>query len=257
MFTFRSATISFFIILFLLNMVSIFIYPVNFVFYLLLILVYLTISVVFSFFIRSGFHMKVLCNAETTEKKIAITFDDGPHPEITPLILDILHNKAQVAFFIIGRKIKNNEEIIKRMDAEGHLIGNHSYTHSNWFDFFSPRKMKYELAKSDQDIMKITGKRPLLFRPPYGVINPMVKKAIRSSDYRIIGFSNRAWDTSSKNEEKILNRLIRKLRPGDILLLHDSCAQSAGVLIKLLQHLDNNGFSVVRPDELLNIQPYA
>jgi len=257
MFTFRSVTISFFILLFLLNLVSVFIYPLPFILYLLLILIYLSVSVIFSFFIGSGFHMKALYKAETREKKVAITFDDGPNHEFTPRILDILKNRAPAAFFIIGRNLDNNEQIIKRMATEGHIIGNHSYTHSYWFDFFSPAKMRNELSQTEKAIYQITGKKPLLFRPPYGVINPLLKKALQSFNYHVIGFSKRAWDTSEKSEEKILNRLIRKLQPGDIILLHDSVPASIKVLEKLLQFLDDNGYTVVRPDVLLNIQPYA
>jgi peptidoglycan-N-acetylglucosamine deacetylase len=256
MFNFRSVTLTFFILLFSLNIVSVFYSPVGLVFYILLITLYLFVSVLFSFFIRSGFHMKAMCNVKTDEKKVALTFDDGPHPLVTPRILDILHNRAGATFFVTGKNTGCNEALLKRAVAEGHIIGNHSWSHSNWFDFFTPGMMKREFMRTDKALFRILGKKPLLFRPPYGVINPMVRKALKSFNYHIIGFSNRSFDASLKDENKILKRITGKLQPGDIILLHDSVWRTTGVLEKLLNYLDDNGFKVVRLDELLNIQPY-
>jgi len=257
MITFRTTTITFFIFLFVMNMISLSMYLVPVLFYVILVFVYLFLSVFLSFFIRSGFYMKAYCKKETKERIIALTFDDGPDPEITTAILDIIMGKAKATFFCIGRKIDNNEQILKRMDSEGHLIGTHSYSHSDWFDLFSSTRMKKEFIKTDQKIFEITGKKPLLFRPPYGVINPPLKKALRSFLYHIIGFSNRAWDTTTKNEGKILERLVRKLKPGDVVLLHDSIPQCIPVLIGFMKYIEENGFTVVSLAELFEIQPYA
>jgi len=238
-------------------MISLAIHPIPVLFYIILVFVYLFLSVFLSFFIRSGFHMRAYCKKETKEKIIALTFDDGPDPEITPTILDILKGKANATFFCIGSRIEGNEQIIKRMDTESHLIGNHSYSHSNWFDLFSSTRMKNEFIQTDQKIFAITGKKPLLFRPPYGVINPLLKKALRSFNYHVIGFSNRPWDTMTKNKGRILDRLIIKLKPGDVVLLHDSVPQSIPVLERFLRFIEENGFTVVSLAELFEIQPYA
>jgi peptidoglycan/xylan/chitin deacetylase (PgdA/CDA1 family) len=117
--------------------------------------------------------------------------------------------------------------------------------------------MKKEFIKTDQKIFEITGKKTLLFRPPYGVINPLLKKALRSFNYHIIGFSNRAWDTTTKNEGKILDRLIHHLKPGDVVLLHDSIPQCIPVLKGFMKYIEENGFTVVSLAELFKIQPYA
>jgi peptidoglycan/xylan/chitin deacetylase (PgdA/CDA1 family) len=226
-------------------------------FYIILVSVYLFVSVFFSFFVRSGFHMKAYCRKETNEKIIALTFDDGPDPGITPVILDILKDKAKATFFCISRKIEGNEQILKRMDSEGHLIGSHSYSHSDWFDFFSSTRMKNEFILTDQKILEATGKKPLLFRPPYGVINPLVKKALQMFNYHVIGFSNRSWDTITKNEKKILERLTRKLKPGDVVLLHDSVPQCIPVLKGFMKYIEENGFTIVSIADLFEIQPYA
>jgi peptidoglycan-N-acetylglucosamine deacetylase len=237
-------------------MISLAVHPVPVLFYVLLVFVYLSVSVLFSFIIRSGFHMKAYCKKTTDQKVIALTFDDGPDPEITPLILDIMQGKANATFFCIGRKLEHNEQILKRMDDEGHLIGTHSYSHSGWFDLFSSNRMKKEFFMTDQKIFEVTGKKPLMFRPPYGVINPLLKKALRSFNYHIIGFSNRSWDTMTTNEGKILNRIMRKLKPGDIVLLHDSVPQSIPVLNEFLKIIEVKGYKIISLPEMFKIQSY-
>jgi peptidoglycan/xylan/chitin deacetylase (PgdA/CDA1 family) len=257
MITYRTTTITFFACLFMMNMISLSTFRVYIFVYIILIFLYLLVTILFSFFIRSGFYLKAYCNKETKEKIVALTFDDGPDPQITPEILDILKGKAPATFFCIGRKIEGNEGIIKRMEDEGHLIGTHSYSHSDWFDLFSSARMKNEFLQTDQKILEITGKKTLLFRPPYGVINPLLKKALRSFNYHIIGFSKRSWDTTTKDAGKIVNRLTRNLRPGDVVLLHDSVPQSIPVLKVFLKIIEEKGFRIVSVAELFKIQPYA
>jgi peptidoglycan-N-acetylglucosamine deacetylase len=256
MFTFRSTTFIFFLLLLLMNVLTFTGYSIPLFFYILLITIYLAISVTASFFISSGFHMKAICNRKTEQKVIAITFDDGPHSENTPAILDILKDRAKATFFCIGSKIEGNETLLKRMNEEGHLVGTHSYSHSNWFDFYSAKKMKAELRQSEDQVYKILGKKPLLFRPPYGVINPMLKKALGSFSYHIIGYSNRSLDTVTKDENRAVERLIRNLRPGDVVLLHDTVPYAASLLKKFLDKASDKGYIIIGLEELLNIQAY-
>ena len=257
MFTFRTTTIIFFLLLLLMNILTFAGVQIHFIFYILVVIGYIAVSVTASFFICSGFHLKALCDRKTEHKVIAITFDDGPHPINTPEILDILKDRAKATFFCIGSKMEGNESLVRRMNSDGHLIGTHSYTHSNWFDFFSSRRMKEELLKSEESVKNMIGKRPLLFRPPYGVINPMLKKALSSFSYHIIGYSNRSLDTVSKDENRVLDRLIRNLRPGDIVLLHETVPFAPALLRKLLYRIAEKGFIVVGLDELLSIKPYV
>ncbi len=257
MLTFRNTNIVFFILLFTLNFLGIFGFPVHYYHYILLVAFYLALSVSMSFFIRSGYHMKALCRAVTEEKIVSITFDDGPDGEVTPKILDQLREIGIPAtFFCIGHKIRGNETLLERMYSEGHLIGTHSYSHSNWFDFFSPANMRKELERSSQAIFIATGKRPLLFRPPYGVINPMLKRSLRGSGFHVIGFSNRAWDTSSRKKEIILARIMKNLKPGDIILLHDTIPENIEVIKTLTEQITHAGYRIVSLDNLLNILAY-
>jgi len=208
--------------------------------------------------IGSGFYVPVICAAETTEKKIAITFDDGPLLEHTPAILDILQKEqASAAFFCIGRRIAGHESLLKRIDAEGHVIGNHSFSHHFWFDMFGADKMLAELKQVDDAVIAVTGKRPRLFRPPYGVTNPNLAKAIRKGAYTPVGWNIRSLDTVVKDKEELLNRIKQGIRPGAVLLLHDSMQVTLQALPLLLQHLKQEGYRIERIDKLLNIPAYA
>jgi len=200
--------------------------------------------------------MKALCSKKTRQKVIAITYDDGPHPGNTGAILDILKDRAKATFFCTGKKIQGNEALLHRMNKEGHLVGTHSYSHSDWFDFYSAKKMKLELEQSEDLVYGILNKRPLLFRPPYGVINPMLKKALRSFSYHIIGYSNRSLDTVAKDENKAIERLVSRLSPGDIILLHDTVPFAASLLKKFLSRIADKGYIVIGLDEMFNIKAY-
>ena len=256
MFNFRSTTFLFFLLLLLMNILGLTGFSVHFAFYILLIASYITVSVTASFFICSGYHMKALCSRKTEQKVIAITYDDGPQPGNTGAILDVLKDRAKATFFCIGRKIKGNESLLKRMHEEGHLVGTHSFSHSNWFDLYSSKKMQKELKQSEELVFEILGKKPLLFRPPYGVINPMLKRALGAFSFHIIGYSNRSLDTVTKDENKAIERLMRRLKPGDIVLLHDTVPYAASLLKKFLCLISEKGYIVIGLDELLNIQPY-
>lgn len=202
--------------------------------------------------------MKVVCNGQTAEKVVSLTFDDGPDNQLTPKLLDQLHELGIPAtFFCIGKKVAENKDLLHRMDQEGHLIGTHSFTHSNWFDFFSSTRMRKELEESTKSIFHLIGKKPLLFRPPYGVINPMLKKALRGSGLIVIGFSNRAWDTSSRNEDTIRSRIIKNIRPGDIILLHDTIPETIEIIKSLAGILNEDGYRIISLDKLLNISAYG
>ncbi|MGA2822589.1 MAG: polysaccharide deacetylase family protein [Bacteroidales bacterium] len=257
MLTFRNTNIVFFILLFTLIILGILQFPVHYYYYIILFSLYMTLSVSMSFFIRSGYYMKALCNAVTEEKMVSITFDDGPDHDLAPKLLDQLKTLGIPAtFFCIGHKIKGNEELLKRMHSEGHLIGTHSYSHSNWFDFYSPIRMRRELENSTQKVFEATGKKPFLFRPPYGVINPMLKWALHGGGFYVIGFSNRSWDTSSRKKEIILARIMKNLKPGDIILLHDTVPENIEVIKNLVEKTKQAGYRIVPLDQLLNIPAY-
>jgi peptidoglycan/xylan/chitin deacetylase (PgdA/CDA1 family) len=147
--------------------------------YLILLIVYASVLFYGCYFINSNFFIPVVCSAKTNEKIIAISFDDGPDAENTVRILQMLKdNEIEAAFFCIGSRIAGNESLLKRAYNEGHLIGNHSFSHHFWFDMFSSKKMLADMRMMDVAMNSVIGKTPKLFRPPYGVTNPNLKKAI-------------------------------------------------------------------------------
>lgn len=208
--------------------------------------------------ISAGYFVKALCKADTDEKVVALSFDDGPHPVYTPRILDALRKyHAPASFFVIGKYIAGNEQILQRERAEGHLIGNHSYCHDFWFDMYSTNKMLGDIHKADDTIEKTIGARPILFRPPYGITNPNLKKAISRGNYVTLGWSIRSLDTTIKDKKKLLSRISDRIRPGDIILLHDSMEHTANILPELIETILKKGYRIKGIDEMLNIRAYA
>lgn len=210
-----------------------------------------------SSFIRLNYHVTAYCsNPKTDEKIVALTFDDGPS-ENTLEVLDILkkHN-ATATFFCIGKNIEKHPEILRRIDQEGHLIANHSYSHSDFFDFYRKNRVAQELKETDNLILEITGKKPQLFRPPYGVTNPSIRRALEITKHKTIGWNIRSMDGISKNTSAIFNRIVRQLSPGSVVLLHDTRVQTNAVLEQLLLSVAEKNFRVVSLEKLLNLKPY-
>jgi len=208
-----------------------------------------------SFNICSQAYLKTICKADTTEKKIALTFDDGPN-EYTHEVLDILDKQnIKSTFFCVGTNIDNNKDILKEINRNGHIIGNHTWSHHKWFDFFPSKKMKKDIVKNAELIYQQTGKKVKLFRPPYGVTNPPLKKAIANLNYHTIGWSIRSLDTIKK-PEKVIRKLTQKISPGDIILLHDNRKEITQILESFITFAKDNSFQIVRLDKLLNIDPY-
>ena len=185
--------------------VPFFVYPV---------LLFLYSIVVFygCYFVNSDFFLPVICSATTNKKEIAISFDDGPANQFTAEIVALLNeHKVKAAFFCIGKRIAGNEQLFRQLHADEHLIGNHSYSHHFWFDLFSYKKMARDLKMMDEEMQRVTGLQPKLFRPPYGVTNPNLKNAIVKGGYIPIGWSVRSMDTMIKDEKKLLQKITKSL----------------------------------------------
>ncbi len=266
MFTFRRFTILFFICLLVLNLASMFgcgteacFFCVNLPwFYAGLLAAYLGISVAMAFFLSSGYHYPVISRGKTDELNVAITFDDGPDALKTPVVLDILNkHNIPATFFLIGNKIPGNEALVKRITDEGHIVGIHSWSHSNWFDFFAPAAMKRELIRTTETVIAASARIPLLFRPPYGVINPMLARALRSLPLTVVGWSVRSLDTVIRDPARVTDRICRKIRPGSVILLHDHTDFTTDHLERLTGQIRDAGYQIVPLDVLLNIKAYA
>jgi peptidoglycan/xylan/chitin deacetylase (PgdA/CDA1 family) len=178
-----------------------------------------------------------------SKKNILITFDDGPHPEITPQILKILKQaQATAIFFCVGKNMDRYPDIVKQIVAEGHLIANHSYNHSNLIGIYSTEKVKAEILQTEETIIKQVGSSLKLYRPPFGVTNPNIAKAVSVLNMKVIGWNKRSFDTVSKTKEEVLKRITPDLKNGDIVLFHDTNTLTPAILADFLLFASNKGF---------------
>ncbi|WP_282629751.1 polysaccharide deacetylase family protein [Empedobacter sedimenti] len=229
----------------------------SFLYLLLPVFIWLSLTIFGAFEIRLNYFLKAYHRGENdSEKIISLTFDDGP-TEFTPRVLEILEkNNAKATFFCIGKQIENYPEILQRTHQSGHLIGNHTFHHSSKNGFYSTEKIIDEIISTNQLIkeeIKITTK---LFRPPFGVTNPHIAKALEKTKHYVIGWNIRSLDTVIEDEKQLLTRIKRQIKPGSIILLHDTSDKTANVLEQLFVFLQKENYKVVLLDELLKIDVY-
>ncbi len=227
--------------------------------YILLGAVWLALTIIGSFHIRWNYHLPALHgNKKIPNKLVAITFDDGPHPSFTPKILELLQKyNAKASFFCIGHQVHQYGGIVKKIVANGHTIGNHTYSHSNKFGFYGTQKVILELHKTNLAIKEATGLYPKLYRPAFGVTNPSIARAVKKLQLNAIGWNIRSLDTTKRSKKTVLERIINKVKKGDIILLHDSSDKTVEVLEQLLLFLQQNEIRSVTVDQLLDIEAYA
>ena len=207
-----------------------------------------------SYSISSGRYLKSLCRNKNTNSYIAITFDDGVDPNITPKVLDILKRyNAKATFFIIGKYAVSYPQIVKRIVDEGHDIGNHSYYHKGCFPMQKSADIYKEIQQCNNALKQASGKEIELFRPPFGVTNPMIGAAVRRSGLQSIGWSIRSLDTIGQCIDKVERRVIRQIKAGEIILLHDNREGADLLLDRLLNQIQNKGLEAVTIKKLFNL----
>jgi peptidoglycan/xylan/chitin deacetylase (PgdA/CDA1 family) len=163
---------------------------------------------------------------------VAITLDDGPDPDVTPQVLDMLRDAgATASFFLIGRKAEQHPGLVARMVAEGHSVENHSWAHSHSFAFSGPARFRAEIGRAQQSLGRLAGEQPRFFRAPAGMRNPLLEPVLRSFGLPLTSWTRRGFDTVNRDPAKVSNRLLGengdRLAAGDILLLHDGHAAHA------------------------------
>ena len=188
--------------------------------------------------------------AEKHKKVVALTFDDGPDGNTTPQALDILAKyKIKATFFVQGKNIAGNESILKRMQSEGHEVGNHSWNHPI-LTKLSLEDAKQQLTDTEDAITKVLGKSSKLMRPPYGAISDDIRNSL---DLSFIMWDVDSLDWKSKNEAAILTEIQRQTTDGSIILMHDIHQTSVNSLPRVIEYLQGQGYSFVTVSELLNI----
>lgn len=239
--------------------------------------------------IRSGVYVRAFCREKTDRKVVYLTFDDGPHPPETERVLDVLRERgAKATFFLIGSKVSGNEAVLRRMLDEGHTLGLHTYSHAGTFPLLSFDKMLADVNEGKRAVESVAGKKISLFRPPFGVTNPTIAKVVRTLGLQTVGWDVRSFDTmfckqsghsckSSKHSCKqsgysckqsehsckqpghdwyvpVVERIMKQVRPGSVILLHDRLDGASDLLALLLDSLAASGYDFTRvlPNTLIS-----
>ncbi|MCC2591314.1 polysaccharide deacetylase family protein [Chryseobacterium sp. MFBS3-17] len=188
------------------------------------------------------------------ERLVALTFDDGPTP-LTPKFLELLNQYGQKAtFFCIGKQIEQYPEVFKRTINAGHEIGNHTFSHQTKTGFLSTRAMVSEIEKADVIMEKHAGIKTDLYRPPFGITNPHIARAIQRTGKKSMGWTIRSLDTTGDSETRILNRIIPAVKPGSVILLHDTSEKTYRVLKELLVFLEQENYRSVTLSQLFDFK---
>ena len=179
-------------------------------------------------------------------REIALTFDDGPDPEVTPRVLDLLDRyQAKASFFCIGEKAAAQPELVKEIARRGHSVENHSYHHHYAFAFFGISRLRREVDAAQATVAAITGRPPVFFRAPAGFRSPLLDPLLGPRGLRYVSWTRRGFDAVSADPRRILRQLTRRLAAGDVLLMHDTAPVVLAVLPTLLEQVSAQGLKAV------------
>jgi peptidoglycan/xylan/chitin deacetylase (PgdA/CDA1 family) len=193
-------------------------------------------------------------------RRVALSFDDGPDPEVTPAVLNALAEYgARATFFSIGQSLDAHPQLARRIVAEGHELGNHSWRHSRWQNLFGASEQTREIERGAQSIAAVTGsKAKPLYRPPIGLKSPPLARAAYQHQLTLVAWSLHSRDTRTADPRRVARRVLQRIRPGDIVLMHDghdlpgrhrrACAQATPLI---LQGLREKALQCVTVSELL------
>jgi peptidoglycan/xylan/chitin deacetylase (PgdA/CDA1 family) len=216
---------------------------------------FLTLIVLGTLVPQLRFFGPYICRGNHSRRRVALTFDDGPDERSTPALLELLREGGvEAAFFCIGNRVKSHPELAARIAGSGHLLANHTYTHSKTTNILSVARLREELGQTQAVIEQATGMAPIWFRPPMGYSNPRIFRVAQSLGLAVIGWTARGMDTIITEPDKVVARIERRLKPGAIILLHDGnipaerLVTTVKMLLARLRALD---YEIVRLDNLL------
>jgi peptidoglycan/xylan/chitin deacetylase (PgdA/CDA1 family) len=190
------------------------------------------------FFPRLGFFLPVISQGRMGKNMVALTFDDGPEPATTPGLLALLNKyNAKAAFYVIGEKVVNYPELLQEIVANGHAVGNHSYRHDVLLMLRTSKTIEVELTEAQQ-ILLAGGIKPLTFRPPVGITNPKLGRALKHQGLSCVNFSCRGVDFGNRRIKGLATRILKKVRPDDIILLHDRKPHGSASVEMWLQEIE-------------------
>ncbi len=173
------------------------------------------------FFPAFGFFLPIISRGKQGTRPVAVTFDDGPSPLSTPIVLALLNRyQIKATFFLIGTKAARYPALVAQILGQGHTIGNHSWAHDSFLMLRSRQRIEEDISKAQQQLTKL-GAKPRFFRPPAGITGPRLWQALRKERLVAVSYSCRACDRGNRNVRNLADKIIRKLGPGKIILLHD------------------------------------
>ncbi len=190
----------------------------------------------------------------STARQVALTFDDGPDPEITPRVLELLEAAgARATFFVVGKRAEEHPELVREVVGRGHRLGNHTHRHPAAFAFLPPTALRAEIRRAQTTLAELGGEPPGWFRAPAGIRSPWLEPVLASLGLRLVSWTRRGFDTVSGDPDRVAGRLLAGLAAGDVLLLHDGGgARTPGgdpvvlpVLERVLAELDRRGLGSV------------
>jgi len=169
-----------------------------------------------------GPNIRRLDDGPTASRDVAWTFDDGPDPQVTPRVLDMLdHAGCNASFFVIGKRAERFRDIVTEIARRGHAVENHTHGHTHAFAFLPPHVLGREIDRAQQIVERLTGRRPAFFRAPAGIRNIFLDPVLHRRRLRLVSWTRRGFDTVERRPEAVYRRLVRGLRPGAVLMLHD------------------------------------
>jgi peptidoglycan/xylan/chitin deacetylase (PgdA/CDA1 family) len=214
---------------------------------------------------NSSFWAPTLWRAPRPTNTVALTFDDGPDPEFTPRVLQILAEKrVPAAFFVVGRRADAHPELLAETVRGGHLVAGHTYNHDLSFHFRLWGGVRKEITACNRAIVRAIGREPLLFRSPQGFKNPALGDVLREEGLTAVGWQVRGLDAIERDPEAIFQRIVRGAKPGGVIAMHDgggllgtkSRQPTLDALPRVIDALRASGLEFARLDALLDVEPY-
>jgi peptidoglycan/xylan/chitin deacetylase (PgdA/CDA1 family) len=202
-------------------MLFLFVLPHSYTLAALPLLIFIVFCFTAPFLPGFSFFLPVVSRGRSDRGGVALTFDDGPDPESTPNLLTLLAQyNVPATFYVTGHRAEQFPHLIREIVAHGHTIGNHTYSHDNFIMFKTQAALKKEIQKA-QEVFEQLGLFPCTFRPPVGVTSPKLNNVLISLKMYVVNFSRRAGDRGNRQVTHLSQKILKRLRPGDIIMLHD------------------------------------
>ncbi len=204
---------------------------------------------------RFQFFCKSLCHGPKDQRTVALTFDDGPDPETTPALIELLdkHN-IKATFFVVGERAEKNPAMIAKLVQSGHQVANHSYSHPWYANFLFGKALQKQILQTKAALEKITGTECFFFRPPMGLTNPHYRVILEKNNITMVGWNIRTYD-KYKDKQKITEKILKKICNGSIIMMHDSglsIEKLKYIIPAISQKLKAQGYSFAIIQEMAN-----